>query len=49
MNWNEYNSVTWTIKPQINKLIIFPAWLLHYVVGNNISDRISIAFNFKLL
>ena len=48
INWNKYNSVTWTVEPSTNRLIIFPAWLLHYVVGKNISERISIAFNYVL-
>ena len=48
VNWNEYNSTAWTIKPITNGLIIFPAWLLHYVVGKNVSERLSIAFNYVL-
>jgi uncharacterized protein (TIGR02466 family) len=47
-SWNEYNSMTWTIEPSDNKLIIFPSWLLHYVVDKNNLKRISIAFNFTL-
>ena len=48
INWNENNSGNWTIEPSTNKLIIFPAWLLHNVVGKNFSERISIAFNYVL-
>jgi uncharacterized protein (TIGR02466 family) len=48
-NWNEYNSTTWRIVPTSGKLLIFPGWLLHYVINNeSINKRISIAFNFKI-
>ena len=47
-NWNQYNSVTWTIQPSNNKLIIFPSWLLHYVTDKTQSKRMSIALNYIL-
>jgi len=48
-SWNEFNSITWEIEPEINKLIIWPAWLDHYTLPNcSDSDRISIAFNISI-
>jgi uncharacterized protein (TIGR02466 family) len=44
-----FNASRWLIKPEPAKLIIFPAWLVHYVEDNNSNaDRISIAFNISL-
>tara|TARA_E500000318_G_scaffold84104_1_gene79822 strand:+ start:298 stop:795 length:498 start_codon:yes stop_codon:yes gene_type:complete len=49
-NWNEYNSFTWKIVPTSGKLLIFPGWLLHYVINDkNINERISIAFNYRII
>jgi uncharacterized protein (TIGR02466 family) len=48
-NHTVYNSARWNITPEPGKLIIFPSWLMHYVMGNlSQSDRISIAFNTAL-
>jgi uncharacterized protein (TIGR02466 family) len=47
---NAYNSDKWGIMPEAGKLIIFPSWLMHYVVPRtDDKDRISIAFNSKLI
>lgn len=49
-NFNEFTGSTFKIRPIPGKLIIFPAWLYHYVnsgIGNN--ERISIAFNIKII
>lgn len=44
--WNEINSFTWEIEPEIGKLVIFPAWIDHYTMPNlTDDDRISLAFN----
>ncbi len=45
--WNLYNSNSWTIQPEKNKLIFFPSYLYHGVTVND-SDvtRYSLAFNF---
>jgi uncharacterized protein (TIGR02466 family) len=43
----EKNYRSWQINPQENMLILFPAWLYHYVEPNNSNnDRVSIALNF---
>lgn len=40
---------TWSVDAEIGKLLIFPAWLEHYVEPNRSDeDRISIAFNINL-
>lgn len=44
--FNEFNSFSWTVEPKPNKLIMFPAWVPHFVFPNQTEeDRISIAFN----
>jgi uncharacterized protein (TIGR02466 family) len=44
--WNPFNSFTWEIEPEPNKLLMWPAWIDHYTLPNNSKeDRISIAFN----
>jgi hypothetical protein len=47
---NPNNFCTWSVPTDENKLIIFPAWIRHYVEQNLTEDeddeRISIAFNF---
>jgi uncharacterized protein (TIGR02466 family) len=44
--YNNYNSSTWSIKPQENMLYLFPSWLNHYVKPNFSKEkRISISFN----
>lgn len=46
---NEANSATWYLTPEPGKLVIFPAWIPHYVQQNaSNNDRISIAVNFEL-
>ena len=47
--FNEFNSSTWTIVPEAGKLVIFPSWLVHQVLPNNDSRRLSIAFNSRLI
>jgi hypothetical protein len=45
--WNLYNSSSWTIKPEKNKLIFFPSYLYHGITTNESDvDRYSLAFNF---
>lgn len=40
---------SWSVIPKESKLVIFPAWLEHYVEPNRISEeRISIAFNIDI-
>jgi uncharacterized protein (TIGR02466 family) len=47
--WNEFNSITWEIEPEVNKLVIWPAWIDHYTLPNlSGEDRISIAFNISI-
>lgn len=47
--WNELNSFTWEVEPEVGKLIIFPAWVDHYTLPNQSDeDRISLAFNISL-
>ena len=47
----ENNFVTYSIKPTVGEVIIFPAYLRHFVEQNLTEDkddrRISIAFNFR--
>lgn len=49
IDFTEFNAATWSVRPEIGKLIIFPSWLEHYVEPN-VSDRerISIAFNIEI-
>jgi len=45
--WNLYNSNSWTIHPEKNKLIFFPSYLYHGVnVNESDITRYSLAFNF---
>jgi len=45
-NWNVYNSTIWSIMPEPNILLLFPAWLKHKVhVNEEDIDRITISFN----
>jgi uncharacterized protein (TIGR02466 family) len=47
--FTEYNASIWSILPEAGKLIIFPAWLEHYVEPNtSTEERISIAFNINI-
>jgi len=46
-SYNQYNSSTWTIKPENNLCVLFPSYLKHYVEPNlNRKERISISFNY---
>jgi hypothetical protein len=48
-DFNSFNSKAWEILPKSNLLVIFPAWLEHFVNENKSDvDRISISFNTKL-
>jgi hypothetical protein len=47
--WNEFNSLSWTIYPKINQIIIFPGHLEHKSVENdNVNDRYCLGANFFL-
>ena len=47
--FNEFTSAVWQYGPVAGDLLIFPAYLLHFVESNMAtSDRISIAFNITL-
>jgi uncharacterized protein (TIGR02466 family) len=48
--WNEFTGSSFHVQPRAGKLIIFPAWLYHYVnSGTGNEERISIAFNVKFV
>lgn len=43
---NIFNSDSVVIDPEVNKLVIFPSWIMHYVRQNRTdTERISIAFD----
>lgn len=45
-NFNEFNSYSWKVTPETNKLVMFPSWVPHFTFPNESDqDRISIAFN----
>ena len=45
-DWNPFNSYTWEVEPEPNKLLMWPSWIDHYTLPNNSDeDRISLAFN----
>lgn len=47
--YNYYSASSWSVDPEPGKLLIFPAWIEHYVEPNQSDiDRISIAFNIEL-
>lgn len=47
-NFNHFNSSSWWIEPQPNKLVIFPSWLEHWVLPNLSQEkRIVLSFNYK--
>jgi uncharacterized protein (TIGR02466 family) len=49
LEFTEFNAGTWSVLPEIGKLVIFPAWLEHYVEPNaSTKSRISIAFNINI-
>lgn len=44
--FNEFNSYSHTVVPEVNKMIMFPAWVPHFTFPNESDeDRISVAFN----
>ena len=47
--FTDFNAASWSVLPEVGKLVIFPSWLEHYVEPN-VSDkeRISIAFNIDI-
>tara|TARA_R110002012_G_C11615720_1_gene608509 strand:- start:119 stop:685 length:567 start_codon:yes stop_codon:yes gene_type:complete len=48
INYNNNTSSTWTINPESNQLLLFPAYLKHYVKPNlSKEERISISFNLQ--
>jgi uncharacterized protein (TIGR02466 family) len=48
-NYNETTSSIFSIKPETNKLLIFPSWIQHYVNPNlTKKSRIAISFNVAL-
>ena len=46
--YTKENSTTWQVPAKINRMVLFPSWLQHYVPKNNSYDRISISFNVML-
>ena len=47
--YNIYNSTRHSLPAKINRMILFPSWLSHFVpINYSKSDRISIAFNAML-
>ena len=45
--WNIYNSKSWSIKPEKNRLVFFPSYLYHRISKNlSVEPRYSLAFNF---
>jgi len=46
IEYNGYNSSSWSFEPEENILYLFPSWLKHYVNPNlSEQERISISFN----
>jgi len=47
--YNLYNSATWTYKPVVGQLLLFPSWLEHYTSPNLEKDieRVSLSFNYS--
>jgi uncharacterized protein (TIGR02466 family) len=49
-DFGPYTSQRWWIKPEVGQLVIFPPWLLHWVLPNEQgAERISIALNSKIV
>jgi hypothetical protein len=48
-DWNNYNMSHQWVYPKSGLLVIFPAWVNHYVSAGDADDRISIAFNSVLV
>mgnify|MGYP001239610071 FL=1 len=46
--YTKENSTTWQVPAKINRMVLFPSWLQHYVPKNNSYDRISVSFNVML-
>lgn len=45
-NINLFNHQRWHVKPEVGKLVCFPAWITHFAESNQSNeDRISFAFN----
>jgi uncharacterized protein (TIGR02466 family) len=45
-----FSDLTYTVKPETSKFVIFPSWLKHHIERNESpKERISIAFNFVFL
>jgi len=48
--YNKYFSETFSASPYVGHMLMFPAWLWHYVVHNfSGKDRISIAFDTQIV
>ena len=44
--YNDFNMLSWTLRPKVNNILIFPSHLTHFVTPNNsIDDRYVLAFN----
>jgi len=48
-DFNSITSAVWRIKPVTGTLFIFPSWLFHCVLEGDDTDRISVAFDSKLV
>ena len=48
-NFNQFNSHLYKVKPETDLALFFPGWLRHYVAKNHASDRISYAFDTKVV
>lgn len=51
-SYNHYNTSEWFVTPETGDLVVFPAWMLHYVAVNRNNpkeQRVSIAFNSKIV
>jgi uncharacterized protein (TIGR02466 family) len=46
--FNPYNSTTWAIPCETGTMVIFPAYLFHYVQNTDGNERISVAFNAEI-
>lgn len=46
---NEMNANTWSVPPDVGKLLIFPGWMTHYVKDNlSNTDRVSFVLNYSI-
>ena len=48
-NFNQFNSHLYKVQPETDLALFFPGWLRHYVAKNHASDRISYAFDTKVV